>query len=93
MSGSVWDDIHKLELAIDGMRSSRSATLSMGDSPGAEVGNNLAEALGRDDGRFEDIYDSLQAADRALELYGQHMNIAIEKAERIRAALMRLGNA
>lgn len=87
MSGNIADDLAKLQLAVSAIRECRRKTMIAGDSEGAEIGNNLQEALGVGDPRFSEVWQLVTGAEQKLDEYSDLMLTAVDRIEHIIGAM------
>ena len=90
MSDDIARDIQMLTQTADAIRQCVQKTMQAGDSEGAEIGNNLEEALGRNDPRFGDVWRCITAAEQHLDDYKINMMEAVDRIHHIVGALSNL---
>jgi hypothetical protein len=90
MSDDIARDIELLTLVADKIRQCVQMTMMAGDSEGAEIGNNLEEALGKNDPRFGDVWRCITTAEQHLDDYKLNMMEGVDRIHRIVGALRNL---
>lgn len=90
MSNDIARDIMMLNTAANAIRECVRVTMLAGDSEGAEIGNNLEEALGKNDPRFGDVWRCITAAEQHLDDYKLNMMEAVDRIHRIVGVLSNL---
>lgn len=90
MSDDIARDIQMLTMAADAIRQCVQLTMTASDGEGAEIGNNLQEALGQHDPRFGDVWRCITAAEQHLDDYKINMMEAVDRIQHIVGALRNL---